>query len=639
MRVLRFLAPALLLALAFGPVRGAASLTQRIEPTDVSVGDEVTVTISVLNGGGADVQLPRVDGLELQGTSTATQITFTNGALSSSVSQIFTLMPDRAGDLTIPAFDVHVSGGQVLHAHEMKIHVVAGSNNVPAPANSPFPQAPAQPQFPGNGPVVMPSAPDDQNNATPNNPTDQSATSVQPPMGSDGRPVKVFMVIAPETTDAYIGQTIPMRIDFYIRVDSLAQQDSLPTIKGIDFLMNDLSVRPEEDEVNVGNETYHRETWRTAISAPKNGDFPLQMERDTYWTKDARGVFSDPLGNFFGPRPQLAHGNVPSNQLVMHIHALPDEGKPADFTGAIGQFQVAGNASPTTVNVGEPVYIDFSITGQGNFDHVRCPALTPDPAWKTYVPSSKVNYDQGDESRTHGDKIFRQAVIPQKNGTLSLPSADFSYFDPTTKKYVVLPINLPAVTVTGTPEAAAPAPVVADNTGTSSTATAAADNSDLSPNRLEFGSLRTDLTPSFLHPWYWLAQGVALLVVILSLPFLLLRSRRRQDNARAERALRRRSLHELEQAMSLAVQQQDAAAFFSAARQALQLQWGAAWGLRPEAVTLPVMAEHDPELAARLAPLFGLADEAMYSGRTTQVVDLAAWEQQVRDELRQLQPV
>ena len=36
-----------------------------------------------------------------------------------------------------------------------------------------------------------------------------------------------------------------MRIDFYIRVDSIAQQDSLPTIKGSDFLMNDLSVRPE----------------------------------------------------------------------------------------------------------------------------------------------------------------------------------------------------------------------------------------------------------------------------------------------------------------------------------------------------------------------------------------------------------
>jgi hypothetical protein len=634
MRTLRFFAPALLLVLAFVPARGAATLTQRIEPTDVSVGDQVTVTITVNNGNG-DINLPRVDGLEVQQTYATNNISFINGAISSSVAQIFTLVPDRPGDFTIPAFDIHVSGGEVLHAHAMQIHVVAGSNNVPAPASTtPFPSAPAQPQMPGSGPVVQPP---DQSGGAPGNSTDQTSGTINAPMGSDGRPAKTFMVITPQTTDAYVGQTISMRIEFYIRLDSIAQQDSLPTIKGIDFLMNDLSVRPQEDEVNVGEETYHRETWNTAISAPKTGDFPLQMERDTYWTKDARGVFSDPLGNFFGPRPQLAHGNVPSNQLVVHVHALPDEGKPADFTGAIGQFQAVGNASPTTVNVGEPVYLDFSISGEGNFDHVRCPALAADPAWKTYVASSKINFD--DESRTQGAKSFRQAVIPQKNGELKLPPVDFSYFDPTTKKYVVLPIDLPTITVNGSPQPAAPAPTLADDSTASSPAGAAAtNNSGLAPNRLDFGDLRADVTPSFLQPWYWLAQGAALLLVLLTLPLVFLGSRRRRDDARAERALRRRSLHELEDAMTLAVQHQDAAAFFSAARQAVQLQWGAAWGLRQDAVTLPIIAARDPELAARLAPLFALADEIMYSGQTAHAVDLAAWHQQVHDELSQLQP-
>jgi hypothetical protein len=634
MRPLRFLAPAALLVLAFLPARGAPTLIQHIEPTDVNVGDQVTVTLTVNNGNG-DIDLPRVDGLELQQTYASTNITFTNGTLTNSVSQIFTLVPDRPGDFTIPAFDIRVSGGQVLHAHEMKIHVSGGSSNIPAPANNPAALSPNQPPMPGAGPVVLPPA---QDGGGTGNAPDQSSTSVSPPMGSDGRPAKVFMVITPETTDAYVGQTIPMRIEFYIRLDSIAQQDSLPTIDGIDFLMNDLSVRPAEDEVNIGEETYHRETWRTAISAPKTGDFPLQMERDTYWTKDARGVFSDPLGNFFGPRPQLAHGNVPSNQLVVHVHPLPDEGKPADFTGAIGQFQAAGNASPTIVNVGEPVYLDFSISGRGNFDHVRCPALAADPAWKTYVPSSKINFD--DESRTQGAKSFRQAVIPQKNGELKLPPVDFSYFDPATKKYVVLPIELPTITVNGSPQAAAPTPALADNSGASSPAGAtSADHSGLAPNRLDFGDLRADVTPPFLQPWYWLAQGAALLLVVFSIPLFLFGSRRRRDDARVERARRRRSLDELEEAMNLAVRHQDAAAFFSAARQALQLQWGAAWGLRPDAVTLPVIAEHDPELATRLAPLFSLADEVMYSGQTAQEVDLAAWHQEVREELRLPQPV
>jgi hypothetical protein len=543
-------------------------------------------------------------------------------------------VPSRAGDFTIPAFDIHASNGQTLHAHEMKIHVVAGSGGTTSGNNS----FQTRPQSPINGPVMPPGFQPDQNGAGPNNPNGPSGSTVQAPVDSNGQPAKVFMVITPQTTDAYVGETIPLRIEFYIRLDSIAQQDSLPTIDGIDFLMNDLSVRPREDELDLGDQAYHRETWTTAISAPKTGDFPLQMERDTYWTKDARGVFSDPLGNFFGPRPQLAHGNVSSNKLVIHVHPLPDEGKPADFTGAIGQFTASANASPTTVNVGEPVYIDLSIAGQGNFDRVRFPALAPDPAWKTYLPSSKVDYGT-DESRTQGQKNFRQAVIPQKNGVLKLPDANFSYFDPTSKKYVIIPINLPTITVNGTPEPVAAAPTGADSSGTTAPASPAADSAGLAPNRLEFGSLHTDLTPSFRHPWFWLAQGVALLLVLLALPLVLLRARRRRDNSRAERALRRRSLQELENMMSFAVQQQDTAMFFSAARQALQLQWGAAWGLRPEAVTLPVIAQHDSELAARLTPIFDLADEVMYSGLTPDRVDLAAWDQQVREELGRLQPV
>ena len=325
----------------------AATLTQQVDPPTASVGDEVTVSISVVNGGGgANVDLPRVDGLQLAGTSTATNITMVNGAFSSTVSQIFTLVPTRAGDYTIPAFDVHASDGQVLHAHEMKLHIV----NAPGTVTSP--NAPVS----SGGPVVTPPASPDQGTNTANgNAADLSGGTIKPPVDPDGRPAKVFMLVTPGTTDAYVGETIPMRIEWFIRMDSIAQQDSLPTIEGSNFLMNDLSVRPQEDEVTIGDEAYHRETWVTAISAPKTGDFPLEIVRDTYWTKSPQGIFSDPLGNFFGPNPSLVHGNVASNQFTVHVHSLPEEGRPPGFTGAIGQFKAAGNASPVSVNVGEPV--------------------------------------------------------------------------------------------------------------------------------------------------------------------------------------------------------------------------------------------------------------------------------------------
>ena len=78
----------------------------------------------------------------------------------------------------------------------------------------------------------------------PGNSADTGDANANVPMESDGRPAKVFIVITPQTTDAYVGESIPMHIEFYIRQDVIAQQDSLPTIKGSDFMMNSLSVRP-----------------------------------------------------------------------------------------------------------------------------------------------------------------------------------------------------------------------------------------------------------------------------------------------------------------------------------------------------------------------------------------------------------
>ena len=63
------------------------------------------------------------------------------------------------------------------------------------------------------------------------------------PRDKDGGPAKVFIIITPETADVFVGQSVPLRIDFYIREEANADQNSLPTIKGSDFLMNDFSVR------------------------------------------------------------------------------------------------------------------------------------------------------------------------------------------------------------------------------------------------------------------------------------------------------------------------------------------------------------------------------------------------------------
>jgi len=644
----RFVGPILravaFLALTTIPGLAAATITQQIEPAEVNVGDQAVVTITVQNGSVDDLHLPQVDGLDLVGTRSATNITFSNGSLSRAMSFVFALAPSQPGSFTIPAFDIHTQEGDVLRVKAMKLHVLGSGITsspsvvipaVPAPGSTSISGviAPSNP----NGPVIMPPTNAATVPATPEegNSADSNGSNISAPRDPDGGPAKVFIIITPQTTDAYVGQSIPMQIDFYIRMDVNSDQNSLPTIKGSDFLMNNFTTR---GRLNVGlleNERYMRETWITAISAPKSGDFPLSMERDSYWVRSiANNNTNSFFGNFFGRQQSLAHEMISSNLLTMHVHALPTEGRPDHFTGAIGQLKVTGEAQPGSVDVGEPVTLRFTVSGEGNFDYVRCPALDDDPAWKTYVPSSKTNYL--DESRTHAIKTFEQSIIPQKNGNVPLPAASFSYFDPTAKQYVTVPIALPAITVTGLPTPVAAAPPGAENDSIPISASSQA--AELLPNRLEMGSTQASLMPAYHQRWFWALQTGLLSLPLIGALFLYLRSRATPDAGSAERARRHRSRQQEEQAMAEAVRRGDALAFFVAARHALQLQLGAEWNLRPEAITLGEIRSRDPRLAETMEPLFAQADEVIYSGKGHPTLDLAQWEQRVRTELLQPQP-
>ncbi|MCE0497893.1 MAG: BatD family protein [Methylacidiphilales bacterium] len=636
--------PALLLALGSAPCLVAATISQQIDQPEINLGDSANVTITIQNGSAPEIRLPHVDGIEVAGQRTQSGITIVNGSMTTSMSVMFALVPTHAGNFTIPAFDITTQDGTKLHVQEMKLHVLNSATAPASPTATPAPSA-SNPVFNPNGPVVMPP-----NNAattgpgaggqdnSPANSADSGGAGFTPPTDPDGRPAKVFIVISPKITDAYVGETIPMRIEFYIRSDVYHQQDSLPTIDGSDFLMNDLSVRPEVDEVSLVNEDYRRFSWITAIEASKSGDFPLQMEQDTYWVKSGQNNIAsgDPFANFFGPPPVLAHENIPSNRLVIHVHPLPEEGRPANFTGAIGQFKVSGDAAPTDVEVGDPVTLHFTVTGEGNFSYIQSPTLAADPNWKAYVASSKVEFD--DESRTEGSKTFQQAVIPKKNGVLPLPAASFSYFEPATKQYVTVPISLPSINVTGsTPVVASAAPGAGADNSTPATAAAPAATEFL-PNRIETGTFQASLAPVFQRPWFWALQGGLIVVLLIGVIVTFLRTTNNGNEDRNEQTRRRQTLHQEENAMSEAVRNGDALSFFLAARHAVQLQLGAQWRLNPEAITLAEVRERDPQLAASLEPLFTQADEIIYSGGTGDGLDLAQWETRVREELHQLQP-
>lgn len=145
------------------------------------------------------------------------------------------------------------------------------------------------------------------------------------------------------------------------------------------------------------------------------------------------GEEEDPFFGFFQQtQPQV--GASTSEPVTVEVMPLPTEGRPASFSGGVGEFSLQGSVDKTQVKVGEAITLTVKVQGRGNLASVEIP--------KAQWPDGVELYDsKGRAKASHsgiGQKDFEFLLIPRRAGPLTLPALEFSYFDPSKKAYVVL---------------------------------------------------------------------------------------------------------------------------------------------------------------------------------------------------------
>ncbi|MCA9242130.1 MAG: BatD family protein, partial [Planctomycetales bacterium] len=150
-----------------------------------------------------------------------------------------------------------------------------------------------------------------------------------------------------------------------------------------------------------------------------------------------RGVFDDDtFGSPFGRRltvqsvrPIVADATVEPIDVL----PIPTAGRPADYRGAVGQYQVVAQANTTTVKAGDPIELLIGVVGTGPMELVQAPPLAELPALTAdfKVPNEPLaGFVQGDQ------KVFSTKIRPRKEGVSQIPPIPFTYFDPQQDKFV-----------------------------------------------------------------------------------------------------------------------------------------------------------------------------------------------------------
>lgn len=229
-------------------------------------------------------------------------------------------------------------------------------------------------------------------------------------------------------------------------------------------------------------------------------------------------------------QPRLLRAVPEAPRLV--VKAIPTEGCPPDYNGAIGQFTVRATAKPTTVTVGDPITLTITVVGNVPLDQLSAPRLNQ-------VAALTRDFSISDESLAGdvlGDrKNFTLTIRALSEDVKEIPPIPFSYFNPRNEKYETVHTRPIPLTVQP-PKRLALLPMPdASAAGANERARISETSDGLLANVADADLLLADHRGGF---------GAGSMVLLGSMPGLYAAAwlvMRRQDRLRADTGLRRRT--------------------------------------------------------------------------------------------------
>ena len=118
--------------------------------------------------------------------------------------------------------------------------------------------------------------------------------------------------------------------------------------------------------------------------------------------------FNDSFSGFSSGRP-LA---VKTDSIHLHVKALSDEGKPANFTGLVGTFRMESTLEPASLQAGESATLTVQVKGQGTVNRIPDLDLPEMEFVRTYRDQPVLETEQSRQGIT-GTKTMKWALVPE----------------------------------------------------------------------------------------------------------------------------------------------------------------------------------------------------------------------------------
>lgn len=408
-----------------------------VDRTQINVGQQFVFTIELSGAAAQGAPVPRLPDLsnfaDYAGSSSSQVTQIVNGQMSVSKSNINYYIAKNEGTFQIPAVNLNFQG-KTIRSEAIDIKI--------GPAGTTAPAAPSQPG----------------RSSSPQPDRIQAAATLEG---------NLFLKATADRRTVYPHQPVIVTYKIYTRVELTNYSVSkLPDLMG--FWSEDLDM-PQQistyEEVIEGKKFLVGEVKKTALFPTSPGEktiSPMEMNCEVRLREQRSS--SDPFDRFFdddffsrsmfGRRVQQ---RIQSEPIKITVIPLPTQGKPRDYTGAVGEYKMQAAIDKDSISANEAFTLKVTISGRGNIKMLPEPKIVFPPGMETYESKTAQNISRS-SGTVRGDKIFEYVVLPRLAGDYTIPSFSFSFFDPDQKDYRLLTSPEFNIKVVGGTAGAVPAP-------------------------------------------------------------------------------------------------------------------------------------------------------------------------------------
>ena len=373
-------------------------------PDAVVVGDQFRLSYTVTTQKVKDFRAPSIKGFDvLMGPSRSqqsnTQIVNGNVTSTSSITFTYILMANNAGEYTIPGASIVADGDQMV------------SNSVRI--------------------KVLPQDQGDSNSS--------SSSSTHSSSGTGVSNQDLFITASASKTNVYEQEAFVLTYKIYTRESNLQLNNAkLPDFKGFHSQEIEMTTNARWTPEHYQGRNYYTTVYRQFVLFPQQSG-KLYIDPAQFQMTVGKPVQSDdPFDAFFNGGSNVIEikKSISTPKIAINVNPLP-AGKPADFSGGVGEFNISSSINNKELKTNDAITIKLVISGTGNLKLISNPEIKFPDDFEVYDPKVDNHVRLTREGLT-GNKVIEYLAIPRHAGTYKIPGVSFSYFDIRSKSYKTL---------------------------------------------------------------------------------------------------------------------------------------------------------------------------------------------------------